>query len=137
MNPLSIHNSFDFNSRPSARGDISTAKLAMQYGIFQFTPLREGRLHPSEWRYCRQNYFNSRPSARGDAQQRRNHRQPSIFQFTPLREGRQPCLLAQHQKANFNSRPSARGDRRYAKFPRCIFGNPAQRKNSKKVGKEV
>ena len=41
------------------------------------------------------------------------------------------------QATYFNSRPSARGDRRYAKFPRCIFGNPAQRKNSKKVGKEV
>ena len=76
--------------------------------LFQFTPLREGRLHsttggvqldnfnsrPSArgdnfWRTLSANhsYFNSRPSARGDlfptrAQQR------TAFQFTPLREGR-------------------------------------------------
>ena len=54
-----------FNSRPSARGDLTRieASLHMQ---FQFTPLREGRpAHPSPRRM--KPYFNSRPSARGDS----------------------------------------------------------------------
>ena len=56
----------DFNSRPYVRGDGGQAKEVNRVQIFQFTPLREGRLAgPTAWR--------SRP----------------IFQFTPLREGRQ------------------------------------------------
>ena len=56
--------------------------------VFQFTPLREGRL-------ARQNV--------GDCIR--------VFQFTPLREGRHGrwALLPLH--LHFNSRPSARGDR--------------------------
>ena len=33
----------DFNSRPSARGDAFAERQPMQDGLFQFTPLREGR----------------------------------------------------------------------------------------------
>ena len=99
---------FNFNSRPSARGDASA--------MGGFTT---------------KSYFNSRPSARGDTT-KRYFPQDKIFQFTPLREGRH-----QHGKAGdavrhisihapprgathlcgalcaglyFNSRPSARGD---------------------------
>ena len=100
-----------FNSRPSARGDISTGLINPLKSLFQFTPLREGR------RLRR-------------SQQRLSH----LFQFTPLREGRRvrtfvfvagnisihaPPRGATHRqsagncsKSNFNSRPSARGDRK-------------------------
>ena len=82
---LQGHN--DFNSRPSARGDIDIPEHDVKAGIsihapprgataikafslsdvdiFQFTPLREGRLRHSG-RLPADAYFNSRPSARGD-----------------------------------------------------------------------
>ena len=70
------------------RGATFLLEVTKWTRIFQFTPLREGRLpgcaaSPSR---C---YFNSRPSARGDVR-------PSATQ----------TFLC-----NFNSRPSARGDR--------------------------
>ena len=76
----------NFNSRPSARGDIN----AVQYEHSQ-------------------DYFNSRPSARGDGWRRLAlvHRR---FQFTPLREGRPNQRNGKHRPRYFNSRPSARGD---------------------------
>ena len=98
-----------FNSRPSARGDVSPAVVCSKF-VFQFTPLREGRrrghiaeslpegisIHapprgatvPSCVLLPQTRNFNSRPSARGD--------------------GHLAQALA-NQK-NFNSRPSARGD---------------------------
>ena len=100
----------NFNSRPSARGDpSSSAQDAPEY-VFQFTPLREGRLHQERIPLPRL-YFNSRPSARGDHAPRRHLPDGAIsihapprgatvlknrecstrqFQFTPLREGRRP-----------------------------------------------
>ena len=77
----------DFNSRPSARGDLSGA-LFLYLPLFQFTPLREGRPRPTSV---------SRETPR--------------FQFTPLREGRleiTESVSVAH--SHFNSRPSARGD---------------------------
>ena len=81
-------NADDFNSRPSARGDRHASGqsrdvdisihapprgatccrciIAVPGGIFQFTPLREGRLGWFLYRPMRTMYFNSRPSARGD-----------------------------------------------------------------------
>ena len=78
----------DFNSRPSARGDLfrlqrdyhgalisihapprgaTAARCPHPYcEIFQFTPLREGRLHQHSPKSAQRVYFNSRPSARGD-----------------------------------------------------------------------
>ena len=79
----------DFNSRPSARGDISTTLRYCERTRFQFTPLREGRL-----------------------------RLPCdsivhlVFQFTPLREGRRVSIATKTASSDFNSRPSARGDHR-------------------------
>ena len=85
------------------------------WSIFQFTPLREGRL--ARWLYTQPSFsrhFNSRPSARGDSSWLREidsrgaisiHAPPrgatfqvfcipteEIFQFTPLREGRHQFL---------------------------------------------
>ena len=54
-----------FNSRPSARGDRNGCACRVVGGIFQFTPLREGRLVTQSGKSRARN-FNSRPSARGD-----------------------------------------------------------------------
>ena len=75
-----------FNSRPSARGDAPVPIRAAGCLLFQFTPLREGRLVPSFAVNCHK------------------------FQFTPLREGRRLQILSTRKMAYFNSRPSARGD---------------------------
>ncbi len=55
--------------------------------LFQFTPLREGRLDAGK-----------------------DIDEIARFQFTPLREGRQVVNRAVEASADFNSRPSARGD---------------------------
>ena len=79
---------FNFNSRPSARGD--------ERG---HPPAQEAQ------------YFNSRPSARGDTSARLLSPSTVAFQFTPLREGRQAgALYGYNVFYHFNSRPSARGD---------------------------
>ena len=99
-----------FNSRPSARGDLSWILVPHMF-IFQFTPLREGRRRSGIAATAR-----------------------ILFQFTPLREGRRLAALccacadvsisihapprgatpqartAASIMAYFNSRPSARGD---------------------------
>ena len=102
---------------------------AMRF-IFQFTPLREGRLYLNS-QFMHQaisihapprgatssclvssaevSYFNSRPSARGDMR-RVSPLAASVFQFTPLREGRRRCRRSVCRTTYFNSRPSARGD---------------------------
>ena len=56
---------FNFNSRPSARGDRYTVTTICKPLLFQFTPLREGRQFAVDW-IAVGKYFNSRPSARGD-----------------------------------------------------------------------
>ena len=61
----SLRSVFDFNSRPSARGDQGCAFQQTSHYIFQFTPLREGR-RKQTFRVTCKSYFNSRPSARGD-----------------------------------------------------------------------
>ena len=110
------------------------------FTIFQFTPLREGRLTESTISCATEN-FNSRPSARGDLNPPPPRAAVPLFQFTPLREGR-PCRFAccflafcisihapprgattRARRAHppmcyFNSRPSARGDSREAKISR-------------------
>ena len=142
-----------FNSRPSARGDASHALVIWRCcsisihapprgatltfpdlhgrGLFQFTPLREGRrirfkstIFPSRISihapprgatilqavtFHASPHFNSRPSARGDVY---SHlaKLNGEFQFTPLREGRPEPPAEAPAASNFNSRPSARGD---------------------------
>ena len=114
------------------RGATSVVKFAEALGVFQFTPLREGRRtalcgcspcgcyfnsRPSargdRWLYTQPSFsrhFNSRPSARGDAFSRLIASCVALFQFTPLREGRHPPAPLLATSAYFNSRPSARGD---------------------------
>ena len=105
----------NFNSRPSARGDVNQFVVVLAKVIFQFTPLREGRLQKIS-KKCdlplisihapprgataadgqgerKGQNFNSRPSARGDG-------------WSP---GTLPTWY-------FNSRPSARGDKSYSAF---------------------
>ena len=123
---------FNFNSRPSARGDAfpspagspsapisihAPPRGATRYevtdaasGEFQFTPLREGRPNAFSTLSVLV-YFNSRPSARGDGASSSSTGGAALFQFTPLREGR-PEMPDYWLRAPgyFNSRPSARGD---------------------------
>ena len=99
-----------FNSRPSARGDSHFPSSTTERGVFQFTPLREGRLNAVQYEHS-QDYFNSRPSARGDIIIDSLACPIHLFQFTPLREGRPSPSPAMPVKFfDFNSRPSARGD---------------------------
>ena len=77
----------DFNSRPSARGDISGERSARTTAISIHAPPR-GATPLDQLTLSFPFYFNSRPSARGDAV-------------------RPPEVYAPH---HFNSRPSARGD---------------------------
>ena len=77
----------DFNSRPSARGDVILSRQSAKTK-FQFTPLREGRHAELLARF-----------------------QPPVFQFTPLREGRPAIVNFLSSVGYFNSRPSARGDK--------------------------
>ena len=73
--------------------------LSQYVDLFQFTPLREGRLIKGLGG-AEETYFNSRPSARGDSQT--------------------DCI--RENLANFNSRPSARGDSSSAQdAPEYVF----------------
>ena len=99
----------DFNSRPSARGDVLWG-TKNRTGRFQFTPLREGRQHCCErmstivlfqFTPLREGRLGAMLKSMGIADisihapprgatkpQLRTRRKPSKFQFTPLREGR-------------------------------------------------
>ena len=123
----------DFNSRPSARGDLP--------GKVRHSPRRRISIHApprgatascgGALRMAQD--FNSRPSARGDTKGKKTTRKTAGFQFTPLREGRPafarrrktPYIISIHAPPrgatrlsahsailafHFNSRPSARGD---------------------------
>ena len=122
----------NFNSRPSARGDHSlndkqqlhlisihapprgatrTRMIVAPLVLFQFTPLREGRL--ATWRKssCSRTYFNSRPSARGDLIVCDDVVNLNISIHAPPRGATYPEHLHSAGRFDFNSRPSARGDR--------------------------
>ena len=130
--PPELRAGADFNSRPSARGDINAPVFRHVALHFNSRPSARGdeRGHPPAEEA---QYFNSRPSARGDRRIATATRPPRLFQFTPLREGRHNqllfCRLAPlylqftplregrphifsrwRVNAHFNSRPSARGD---------------------------
>ena len=122
---------FDFNSRPSARGDARGSASRLRRTNFNSRPSARGD-RADAYHRAGEAYFNSRPSARGDPHgfcnpQIRNfisiHAPPrgatsnserrktmSIFQFTPLREGRRLLATSKPFTSYFNSRPSARGD---------------------------
>ncbi len=100
--------------------------------LFQFTPLREGRLlaltclpmafyfnsRPSargdrlgRRRRSDDAYFNSRPSARGDSRTPPKSLCTAGFQFTPLREGRQKRRLMRRMRRLFQFTPLREGRR--------------------------
>ena len=57
-------------------------------GVFQFSPLREGRPGLRVRMAYRPLYFNSRPCERGDVGVALFSSSTILFQFSPLREGR-------------------------------------------------
>ena len=77
--------------------------------LFQFTPLREGRLQRGTARHLSM-YFNSRPSARGDVGGFIIFVPPSYFNSRPSARGDFTESTINCATENFNSRPSARGD---------------------------
>ena len=88
-----------FQFTPLREGRPSFCASLPNSFLFQFTPLREGRRRLAEPRAAAL-HFNSRPSARGDAS----------------------AITASHTPVNFNSRPSARGDStRYVSSPSQVF----------------
>ena len=76
----------NFNSRPSARGDVCGFLRRGITRLFQFTPLREGRRKAGKF-----------PSA------------AILFQFTPLREGRLHSVLADKFADKFQFTPLREG----------------------------
>ena len=105
---------------------------AKYYGValFQFTPLREGRLGATSGGSKFSINFNSRPSARGDAELLGRHYIGIIsihapprgatggiptalvtdkFQFTPLREGRRPQIISVEADKTFQFTPLREG----------------------------
>ena len=128
---------WNFNSRPYARGDVQMRKLGGTPPIFQFTPLREGRLSiacsvtldksisihaptrgatpPYSAAQSRPKpYFNSRPYARGDDAEEQSAMAQLISIHAPTRGA--TCCPGKYQFSvwNFNSRPYARGDIKFA-----------------------
>ena len=100
----------NFNSRPSARGDLSRRPRVRASGKFQFTPLREGRRFSVYHADYRGN-FNSRPSARGDPAVGGDEAPVHNFNSRPSARGDGGYWCIQAQRGlYFNSRPSARGD---------------------------
>ena len=99
----------NFNSRPSARGDARPGTADDTRTLFQFTPLREGRLAGKTLSESHKN-FNSRPSARGDQQPARASQRPADFNSRPSARGDASRRQSRQRPPDFNSRPSARGD---------------------------
>ena len=128
-----------FNSRPSARGDITADIAPDNNEVFQFTPLREGRLcglsdnpqgtsisiHAPPRGATKEvmtmknvEIFQFTPLREGRQKKLAENLKKVLFQFTPLREGRRKsCLRFGSRTGYFNSRPSARGDLRTVRQP--------------------
>ena len=98
------------------RGATKLPALICAKGIFQFTPLREGRRRRRTTGERRFN-FNSRPSARGDGDVHGEAGRVVQFQFTPLREGRpeQYCLREELERISIHAPP------RGATVPFCVL----------------
>ena len=79
----------DISIHAPAGGATRTQRPDLLLVEFQFTPLREGRLHKPK--VLQTNYYGQ-------------------FQFTPLREGRRLSAIQSVQLQYFNSRPCGRGD---------------------------
>ena len=101
----------DFNSRPSARGDENGHEKERKKKIFQFTPLREGR-RAMRGDSGTPDDISIHAPPRGATTASDSSSAGIPFQFTPLREGRRGSIRRPFIKLSyFNSRPSARGDK--------------------------
>ena len=99
----------DFNSRPSARGDVQDMLYTELMSDFNSRPSARGDATHKRRRE-RKGYFNSRPSARGDPQARRQGRHDTISIHAPPRGATCNAAVRELATIYFNSRPSARGD---------------------------
>ena len=105
-----------FNSRPSARGDQAQHIMVVNFDLFQFTPLREGRRGKRTERGRRQNISIHAPPRGATVLDEAKRQGFPISIHAPPRgatRGKKPDWACD---ANFNSRPSARGDQ----TKRCI-----------------
>ena len=103
----------NFNSRPSARGDVVKVPICRASEISIHAPPR-GATPPLPMHKQQLMNFNSRPSARGDSASRSPlwHHE---FQFTPLREGRHKKSVAVRNGNKFQFTPLREG--RLCGFP--------------------
>ena len=83
--------------------------MADLLGVFQFTPLREGR-RKRKLLSVSMIAISIHAPPRGATGAARVMGLALVFQFTPLREGRRSRRLLGILESHFNSRPSARGD---------------------------
>ena len=105
---------WNFNSRPSARGDGKGACDGRGTGISIHAPPRGATVARLSRRAFR--HFNSRPSARGDASPRWRKKPRWKFQFTPLREGRRLLLPATRHNSLISIHAPPRGATASAKL---------------------
>ena len=99
-----------FQFTPLREGRLSVMSPEPYTVIFQFTPLREGRRDQRRLAVP-EKHFNSRPSARGDTKKQQNSHFDILFQFTPLREGRPPSFLYSTSHTKFQFTPLREGRR--------------------------
>ena len=97
-----------FNSRPSARGDVSFLFQLCILPISIHAPPRGATAKGNFPACC--NHFNSRPSARGDSSTGMSCRPAHNFNSRPSARGDFPPFCRPSLINYFNSRPSARGD---------------------------
>ena len=135
---------------------MGAPEIVPSVGVFQFTPLREGRQQEESASFNidnisihapprgatfskysasrRKRYFNSRPSARGDGGLTTCGGMQYIFQFTPLREGRQDTAVLDTKQLLFQFTPLREGrpERRKRNERICNFNSrPSARGDSK------
>ena len=109
----------DFNSRPSARGDILFSGSTLSTEISIHAPPRGATVSVAPAVFSA--YFNSRPSARGDHAGRIHPRQTVYISIhAPPRGATFSCFSFARPLINFNSRPSARGDRYFWHVSACL-----------------
>ena len=98
-----------FQFTPLREGRLRAFAVNGGREVFQFTPLREGRHEGAKFRVIGVISIHAPP--RGATPLAGTGGSPKRFQFTPLREGRRhPERRRGGAEENFNSRPSARGD---------------------------
>ena len=99
-----------FQFTPLREGRLVPFPRIKSFILFQFTPLREGRPRLSSVLVASR-YISIHAPPRGATGIRMAQQAMQKFQFTPLREGRLcPCGASYFFIVDFNSRPSARGD---------------------------